>query len=182
MRVSWAAVGHQPWPAAGWRGWQRPQHAAHTPRAAPLPLPPTPAAFASTITNARRMGGLTGFMHGTAAVKDSSAQGAMRMFEQIIGWGCRLRMLDLLPGPVCRGVVLLEPPSAAPPAPSRGHHTHNAMRTAQPPAHAAAPCGPRRSATLRCLTARRGSGWRRTWGAPPARWTTASRASCGRAR
>ncbi|EFN57177.1 hypothetical protein CHLNCDRAFT_143567 [Chlorella variabilis] len=56
--------------------------------------------FASTITNARRMGGLTGFMHGTAAVKDSSAQGAMRMFEQIIGamWPEEKRDLALFDG------------------------------------------------------------------------------------
>ena len=40
--------------------------------------------FGDQIKKARRLGSLTGFVHGTAAVNDSAAQGTMRLFEQII--------------------------------------------------------------------------------------------------
>ncbi|KAL4854526.1 hypothetical protein ACK3TF_004697 [Chlorella vulgaris] len=41
--------------------------------------------FASSITQARRLGGLTGFVHGTSAISDSTVQGGLRLFEHIIG-------------------------------------------------------------------------------------------------
>ena len=34
---------------------------------------------------ARRLGGLSGFVHGTAAIQDGAAQGTLRLFENIIG-------------------------------------------------------------------------------------------------
>lgn len=40
--------------------------------------------FASNIKQARRLGSLTGFVHGTSGISDSSAQGSMRVFENII--------------------------------------------------------------------------------------------------
>lgn len=46
--------------------------------------PPLPAAFANSLKQARRLGGLTGFVHGTGAIKDGAAQGTLRLFEQVI--------------------------------------------------------------------------------------------------
>jgi hypothetical protein len=40
--------------------------------------------FASSIRQARRLGSLTGFVHGTSGISDASAQGTMRMFESVI--------------------------------------------------------------------------------------------------
>ncbi len=51
---------------------------------APSPRPPAAAAFASHMTQARRLGALSGFVHGTGAIKDGSVQGTMRQFEAII--------------------------------------------------------------------------------------------------
>lgn len=42
------------------------------------------ATFGDQVKKARKLGSLTGFVHGTAAVNDSAAQGTMRLFEQII--------------------------------------------------------------------------------------------------
>ena len=42
-----------------------------------------PAAFASTIKQARRLGGLTGFVHGTSAVNDSTIAGNMRALRTV---------------------------------------------------------------------------------------------------
>ena len=42
------------------------------------------AAYFKSIRNARRMGALTGFAHGTAAAKDPHAQGTLRLQENII--------------------------------------------------------------------------------------------------
>lgn len=36
------------------------------------------------MTQARRLGALSGFVHGTSAIKDGSVQGTMRQFEAII--------------------------------------------------------------------------------------------------
>lgn len=44
-----------------------------------------PAAFASSIKQARRLGGLTGWAGGTASAGDPAAQGTLRLFENIIG-------------------------------------------------------------------------------------------------
>lgn len=44
-----------------------------------------PAAFAGNLRRARRLGGLTGFVHGTGRAADPAAQGHLRMFEKIIG-------------------------------------------------------------------------------------------------
>lgn len=40
--------------------------------------------FASNVRRARRLGSLTGFVHGTSKVSDSSVQGSLRTFENII--------------------------------------------------------------------------------------------------
>jgi hypothetical protein len=48
-----------------------------------LPVP-LAAAFASHLTQARRLGALSGFVHGTSAITDGSVQGTMRQFETII--------------------------------------------------------------------------------------------------
>ena len=42
------------------------------------------AAYCKSIRNARRMGALTGFAHGTSAAKDPHAQGTLRLQEDII--------------------------------------------------------------------------------------------------
>ena len=44
------------------------------------------AAYHKSLRNARRMGALTGFAHGTAAAKDPMAQGTLRLQENIIEW------------------------------------------------------------------------------------------------
>ena len=49
------------------------------------PQIPSPAAFASSLKQARRLGGLTGFVHGTGAAQDANAQGTLRLFETIVG-------------------------------------------------------------------------------------------------
>lgn len=43
-----------------------------------------PTAFASSLTQARRLGSITGFVHGTSGVNDPAAQGTLRLFETII--------------------------------------------------------------------------------------------------
>jgi hypothetical protein len=40
--------------------------------------------FASSLKQARRLGGISGFVHGTSAGNDPTAQGTMRLFEGII--------------------------------------------------------------------------------------------------
>lgn len=42
------------------------------------------AAFASSLKHARRLGGITGFVHGTGSISDPTAQGTMRLFESVI--------------------------------------------------------------------------------------------------
>lgn len=40
--------------------------------------------FGTQLKRARQLGGLTGFVHGTGAVRDGAAQGTMRLFEQVV--------------------------------------------------------------------------------------------------
>ena len=44
----------------------------------------TCAEFASGLKQARRLGGLTGWVHGTSAAADPTAQGTLRMYERIV--------------------------------------------------------------------------------------------------
>lgn len=51
-----------------------------------LPCVPTShAAYASSLKQARRLGGLSGFVHGSSNGKDPTAQGTLRLYEAIIG-------------------------------------------------------------------------------------------------
>lgn len=47
--------------------------------------PLAPAAFARGMAQARRLGSLTGFVHGTRAISDPAAKGTLRLFETIVG-------------------------------------------------------------------------------------------------
>ena len=40
--------------------------------------------FGKQLKQARLLGGLSGFVHGTGAIRDGSAQGTLRLFEQVI--------------------------------------------------------------------------------------------------
>ena len=40
--------------------------------------------YAKSLSRARKLGGLTGFVHGTGKAGDAAAQGSLRMYEQII--------------------------------------------------------------------------------------------------
>ena len=70
--------------------------------------------FATQLKRARQLGGLTGYVHGTGAVRDGSAQGTMRLFEQVrpLPWMPRcLGACLLLAG--CSAAVAAAPAAAA---------------------------------------------------------------------
>lgn len=69
--------------------------------------------FATQLKRARQLGGLTGYVHGTGAVRDGSAQGTMRLFEQVrpLPWMPRcLGARRLLTG--CSAAVAAAPAAA----------------------------------------------------------------------